>query len=83
MFAKKERNGNCHVSHGEVRNMIYGEYTHMRCKCGGIIGMYDKKHFTCEKCEKNYDVMDINSYDHLEVDDNTGWIFPMVRRSSL
>lgn len=34
-------------------------YTHMKCKCGGIIGMYDREHFTCGKCGKNYDVMDI------------------------
>ena len=60
--------------------MIYDEYTHMRCSYGGIIGMYDGKHFSCEKCEKNYDVMDINSCDHFEVNDKTGWIFPMVKK---
>lgn len=55
-------------------------YTHMRCECGGIVGMYDREHFTCEKCGKNYDVMNINSYDHFEINDKTGWVFPMVRK---
>lgn len=29
--------------------MNYKNYTHLKCECGGIIGMYDKEHFTCEK----------------------------------
>ena len=32
--------------------MNYKNYTHLKCECGGIIGMYDKEHFTCEKCKK-------------------------------
>ena len=60
--------------------MDYENYTHMRCLCGGIIGMYDREHFTCEKCGKNYDVIGFNSYDHFGINDKTGWIFPMVRK---
>ena len=33
--------------------MIYEEYTHMKCKCGGIIGMRDGKNFSCDKCGEN------------------------------
>lgn len=32
--------------------MMYDEYTHMKCECGGIIGMYDTRPFTCERCGK-------------------------------
>ena len=34
---------------GESENM---EYTHMKCDCGGIIGMRDKENFSCDKCGK-------------------------------
>ena len=60
--------------------MDYKTYTHMKCGCGGIVGMRDRKHFKCDRCGKNHDVMDINSYDHFEVNNQTGWIFPVVRK---
>lgn len=25
--------------------MIYENYTHMKCECGGIIGMYDEENW--------------------------------------
>ena len=28
------------------------EYTHMKCNCGGIMGMRDKENFSCDKCGK-------------------------------
>ena len=57
---------------------IYDEYTHLKCKCGGIIGMYDRKNFTCQKCGKN---SKINvKYEQLMINDKTGWIFPMKRK---
>ena len=31
-------------------------YKHVKCKCGGIIGMYDNKTFTCERCKKEYEL---------------------------
>ena len=34
--------------------MMYKNYTHLKCECGGIIGMYDKENFACERCGKVY-----------------------------
>lgn len=33
--------------------MFYDEYTHMKCKCGGIIGMRDGKIFHVINAEKS------------------------------
>lgn len=60
--------------------MDYKKYTHTKCECGGIVGMKDGNHFKCDSCGKNYDVLDVDSYDHFEINDKTGWIFPVVRR---
>ena len=62
--------------------MIYNNYTHMKCECGGIIGMYDREHFTCEKCGKIFHIENQGSgWDILLTNDKTGWIFPMVKKS--
>ena len=37
------------------------DYKHCRCGCGGIIGQYSKtKGFTCEKCNKEYQLSELN-----------------------
>lgn len=55
-------------------------YTHLRCSCGGIIGMYDREHFSCEKCEKLAKVH--GKYDKLMINDKTSWIFPMIENQT-
>lgn len=52
---------------------IYDKYEHLRCECGGIIGMYDRENFTCEKCGKEKEAK--GKYDRL-----IGGIFPMTKR---
>lgn len=60
---------------GESENM---EYTHMKCDCGGIIGMRDKENFSCDKCGKVYRIG--SEYDVLMTNEKTGWIFPMIKK---
>ena len=61
--------------------MIYDEYAHMKCKCGGIIGMRDKEKFSCGRCGKiHYIGHTGNEYDELMINDKTGWVFPMVKK---
>ena len=61
--------------------MIYNDYMHMKCECGGIIGMYDKENFSCDKCGKIFRIGNRgNGWDILLTNDKTGWIFPMVKK---
>lgn len=54
------------------------DYQHIRCdSCGGIIGMYNRKEFTCERCGKEI-ILNFVDYDKLKINDKTGWIFPMI-----
>lgn len=57
------------------------EYRHLTCDiCGGIIGSYDRGvRCKCDRCGKEYEFHELN-YEYLEINDKTGWIFPMVRR---
>lgn len=55
-------------------------YEHVKCKCGGIIGMYDNKTFTCERCKKEYELSTLE-YDTCLSNYKTGWIFPMIKFS--
>lgn len=48
----------------------HGEYTHLKCECGGIIGMYDREHFSCDNCGKIKEVY--GKYDRLMINDKTG-----------
>lgn len=57
---------------------IYEEYKHLKCNCGGIIGMYDREHYSCNDCKKEYENPE---YDYLGINEKTGWIFPMVKRN--
>lgn len=52
-------------------------YEHIKCRCGGIIGMYNRKDFTCEKCNTEYKLHKLN-YDICFINDKTGWVFPMM-----
>lgn len=52
-------------------------YKHLKCSCGGIIGMYDREKFTCERCNKEYPLYK-QKYDICLINDKTGWIFPML-----
>lgn len=58
---------------------IYDEYTHLRCECGGHIGMYDRENFTCEQCGKIKNIQ--GEYDRLMINYETGWIFPFVKKN--
>lgn len=53
-------------------------YTHVKCNnCCGIIGMFDRNTFTCDQCGKEFELYRID-YDRLEINNKTGWIFPML-----
>lgn len=53
-------------------------YDHVRCSCGGVIGVYKPKgEFMCGRCEKIYPQNDIK-YDALMRNTRTSWIFPMT-----
>ena len=52
-------------------------YKHIKFKCGGIIGMYNRNNFTCERCDTEYKLHELN-YDICLTNDKTGWIFPVV-----
>ena len=52
-------------------------YKHIKCKCGGIIGMYNRDDFICDKCNTEYKLHELN-YDICLINDKTGWIFPVV-----
>ena len=54
------------------------EYKHINCECGGIIGMYNRKTFNCERCGIEFQLHKLN-YDVLFPNDKTGWLFPMLQ----
>jgi hypothetical protein len=56
---------------------FWEKYKHIKCSCGGTIGMYDRKDFSCNKCEKKYFLYEIQ-YDTCLINDKTGWMFPMI-----
>lgn len=51
-------------------------YEHVKCKCGGIIGMYDRESFTCERCGDTFLLYNLD-YDVCWTNGKTGWIFPI------
>ena len=51
-------------------------YDHVRCKCGGIIGSWDRNAFTCDKCHSEYSLYKLD-YDVCWANPKTGWIFPI------
>lgn len=55
------------------------DFDFIRCSCGGIIGTYDREHFTCERCGQEFRYYLLN-YDGLKINDKTGWVFPVIYR---
>lgn len=56
------------------------DYKHCRCGCGGIIGQYSKtKGFTCEICNKEYQLSELN-FDQIALNEKIGWLFPMLKK---
>ena len=53
------------------------DYVFIRCSCGGIIGMYNRETFTCERCGQEFKHYLLN-YDGLKINDKTGWMFPVI-----
>ena len=39
--------------------------------------MYNRNNFTCEGCDTEYELYNLN-YDTCMINDKTGWIFPMM-----
>ena len=63
----------------DIRRMEMN-YEHCRCECGGIIGQYSKaKGFTCERCNKEYQLSELN-FDWVASNEKTGWLFPMLNK---
>lgn len=57
------------------------KYAHMKCDCGGIIGMYDKENFTCDRCGKVHLIGNPGvKWDVLMTNEKAGWIFPMIKK---
>lgn len=46
------------------------------CKCGGIIGGYDGKHWSCNKCNKIYKWPELE-FDNTVIDVRSGIQFPL------
>lgn len=54
-------------------------YKHVRCTCGGVIGMYNKKNYTCGDCGAPMDPY--IHFDKIMISgDKTGWAFPMIKK---
>lgn len=51
-------------------------YKHIKCKCGGIIGVYNRNTLTCERCHKEFQFYKLD-YDVCLTNEKTGWVFPM------
>lgn len=57
-------------------------YVHKLCSCGGILcdtANWDGLDFKCLACGKTYPKTKLE-FDNLEVNPNTGWIFPMTKQ---
>lgn len=55
------------------------DYEHIKCRCGGTIGAYNRENFTCERCGKGYEPYQLE-YDHILINDKTGWMFPVKNK---
>lgn len=55
------------------------DYDHIKCACGGIIAIYNREDFTCNKCGRLFDLSQVH-YDRWIINNKTGWIFPVVNR---
>lgn len=57
------------------------DYEHIRCKCGGVIGMYNRNTFNCESCNKEFQQYELD-FDRCLINTMTGWIFPVKDRKN-
>lgn len=55
------------------------DYEHLKCDCGGIIGVYGDYHCRCEQCHKVVRLVEL-TYDRILINDKTGWMFPVKWR---
>ena len=55
------------------------DYKHIKCNCGGIIGVYNRRTFTCERCNTEYQLT-VFDYDICFSNEKTGWVFPMKKK---
>lgn len=59
------------------------DYEHIKCKCGGIIGSYDRGDtYTCEKCGSEYPIYKLE-HNICHINPCTGWIFPMKKKQEV
>ena len=66
-------------------NGFWKDWEHLKCSCGGILGMYDRgvsSYCTCDQCGNEIYLYRIQ-YDVLMINDKTGWVFPMIRTKNL
>lgn len=69
------------------------DYETLKCnECGGTIGIYDlltchglRVEYSnstpiCDRCGKEFNLYEL-PYDYLEINDKTGWIFPVKKRT--
>ena len=57
------------------------DFDFIKCDyCGGTVGIFDRKHFSCQDCGKQFELYS-NDYDRLLMNEKTGWIFPVLERN--
>lgn len=57
------------------------DYTFLYCDdCGGTIGVFDRRTFSCQDCGKQFDLRSTD-YDRLLMNEVTGWVFPVLDES--
>jgi hypothetical protein len=55
------------------------KYEHIKCRCGGVMGLYNRgKNLicTCSLCDTEMPLYEI-TYDDILINSQTGWIFPV------
>lgn len=60
----------------DVKPEYKPDFEHIRCECGGVIGMYELGVYSCTDCGKRFQLFEID-YDRVMVNTKTGWIFPV------
>lgn len=56
-------------------------YNHVMCgRCGGIVQLFNDNIFRCVDCGEEIALRGCE-FDILMINDKTGWIFPMLKKS--
>lgn len=55
------------------------EYNYIHCDCGGIVGAWDRKHYTCQHCGKLFDLHSL-PYDRIMITSLTWLMLPVIDR---